>query len=53
MDVRLGEGLVDAGLIGIECSAALQHEGDGSNGRCRFLTARFGSTCTFHGIVLF
>ena len=36
MDVCLGEGLVDAGLIDTECSPALQHEGDGLKRKVSF-----------------
>jgi hypothetical protein len=40
MDVRLGEGLVDAGLIGTECSPPCNTRATVSNGRCRFLKGR-------------
>jgi hypothetical protein len=51
MDVRLGEGLVDAGLIGTECSPPCNTRATVSNGRCRFSDREIWVDVHVHGIV--
>ena len=51
MDVRLGEGLVDAGLIGTDCSPALQHEGDGLKRKVSFSDRKIWVDVHVHVIV--